>query len=300
MRNVLWMISGAVVLALCAACASPKETPAVPLPANTAADVIDSPAKAVAAQKAWAEKLGKPVEWMNSAGMRFRLIPPGEYVMGADDLMGLEMPHTVRITQPFYLGACEVTRKEWMTVTGKVHSTFFPGDDIPINFVAHHHVQEFLAALNKKEKAAWRLPTEAEWEYAARAGSGFSFITGNATADLDKAGWYVGNSGNTLHPVGQKAPNAFGLYDMLGNAWEWCDDYYDADYYSVSPKENPKNTLTPTFHYRVLRGGAMFFNAYVCRVSHRAWYQQSRTEKYIGFRVALTISPEAPAAAPAK
>jgi formylglycine-generating enzyme required for sulfatase activity len=269
-------------------------------PEATPPDVIDAPAKAVAAQKAWAEKLGKPVEWTNSLGMRFRLIPPGEYVMGADDLMGLETPHTVRLTQPFYLGVFEVTRKEWEAVTGKVHSTFFPGEDVPINFVSWYHVQDFLGALNKKEKAAYRLPTEAEWEYAARAGSAFSFITGNTSADLDQSAWHAANSGNVLHPVGQKAANAFGLHDMLGNAWEWCDDFYDADFYAAGPKADPKNTRTPTFRMRVLRGGAMYFNAYFCRVSHRAWYQESRTEKYIGFRVALPISAAEPPPAPAK
>src|ERR1051326_136715 len=147
------------------------------LPTLRAADavigLIDSPAKAKAAQAAWAAKLKKPVVWSNSIGMKFQLIPPGEFVMGQEGDADAK-PKKVGLTKPFYLGIYEVTRAQWEKVTKRKHSNFFPGDDQPMNYVDRDSAEVFAAALSKLEgitNAVYRLPTEAEWEYAARAGT---------------------------------------------------------------------------------------------------------------------------------
>ena len=292
MLRILRALACGAVLAACAACAGPKEAePVAPPPAAAVA-----PVNPTAEQQACAEKLGKPVEFTNSFGMRFRLIPPGEFIMGSADGQPDETPHRVRITKPFYIGVTEVTRAQWEAVTGKQHSAFFPGPDVPVNFVAYDMAEHFIAVLNKKEKAAYRMPTEAEWEYAARACTTSRYYTGDAPADLDRAAWHLGNAGDALHPVAQKEANAFGLYDMLGNAWEWCSDFYDKDYYRASPVDDPTGPKLSLYGYRVVRGGSIYFGADFCRCAHRDYYQDSRTDKHFGFRVVLPVPAAAPAA----
>jgi formylglycine-generating enzyme required for sulfatase activity len=247
--------------------------------------VLDSPEK------------GKPVDWSNSIGMKFRLVPAGEFVMGSAKGQPDETPHRVRLTQPFYMGCFEVTRAQWETVTGKTHSEYFPGPDVPINLITWYDVISFLKTLNKQEGVEYRLPTEAEWEFAARAGSATSWPGGDTEQELGKAGWYAGNDGGTLHPVGQKAANAFGLHDMHGNAWEWCTDFYDPHYYAVSTLEDPAGPPLSTYRYRVLRGGAAFFDANYCRSTARNYYQDSRTTKLIGFRILVPVATKSSAKA---
>jgi len=252
---------------------------------------IDTSAKAKQAQADCAAKMGKPVEWTNSVGMTFRLIPPGEFIMGngVDEDAPLR---TVRITKPFYLGATEVTRRQYTDVTGKVESTFFPGDDQPINQIHWYDTQDFFGKLKKidaEKDNAYRLPTEAEWEYAARAGSTTDFPTGDSEADLDAAGWYLANADSTTHPVGTKAPNAFGLFDMHGNLWEWCSDFYDVNAYRIHEDTDPTGPKLSTYQYRVVRGGAIYWPARAARNANRAYFQDSRTDKFLGFRVVLPI-----------
>lgn len=298
MSGVLRALTGGVALILCAACAGPGEVGA-PVPASATPIVAIAPVNPSAEQQACAEKLGKPVEMTNSFGMRFRLIPPGEFTMGSAGGQADEAPHRVRITKPFYMSVTEVTRAQWEAVTGKQHSSFFPGPDAPVNFVAYDMVEHFIAVLNKKEGAKYRTPTEAEWEYAARAGTATRYYTGDAPADLDRAAWHAGNAGDALHPVAQKEPNAFGLYDMLGNAWEWCSDFYDRDYYRSSPTDDPTGPKLSLYGYRVVRGGSIYFGPDFCRCAHRDYYQDSRTDKQFGFRIVLPVLTGAPAATPA-
>lgn len=253
--------------------------------------VIDTPEKAKAAQAAWAAKLGKPVQWSNAAGMKFQLIPPGEFDMGAKDGDKDAPLHRVRITEPFYLGTFEVTRAEWEKVTGKKHSNFFPGPTHPMNHIHHYTAASFCGQLSKADgftNTVYRLPTEAEWEYAARAGTTTRYHTGDSEADLDKAGWYEKNSGGTTHPVGQKAANAFGLHDMHGNVWEWTADFCDPDFYGKSPPENPSNPK-PEFpnEYVAMRGGSCFFDASFCTSWHRDRYEPSRTLNHAGIRMLI-------------
>ncbi|MBI4024219.1 MAG: SUMF1/EgtB/PvdO family nonheme iron enzyme [Verrucomicrobia bacterium] len=259
--------------------------------------LIDTPEKAKEAQAAWAAKLGKPAQWANSAGMKFQFIPPGEFEMGAQDGDADAKPHKVRLTEPFYIGTYEVTREEWKAITKLEHSRYFPGPRHPMTYVNWYDTEAFFAALNKAEGltnavAKCRLPTEAEWEFAARAGTKTRYYSGDSEADLDKAGWHEKNGGGAPHPVGQKLPNAFGLYDMLGNVWEWCGDAYDPDYYSKSPAENPPGPKVEyPYEYTVLRGGACLFGPTFCTVWHRDHSEAERTFKHVGLRVMQPIKP---------
>jgi formylglycine-generating enzyme required for sulfatase activity len=259
--------------------------------------LIDSPAKAKATQSAWAAKLGKPVQWSNAEGMKFQLIPPGEFDMGAKNGDKDAPSHRVRLTEPYYLGTYEVTREEWQKITKREQSRYFPGPREPMNYVNWYDSEAFFATLNKMDAitnavAKYRLPTEAEWDFAARAGTTTRYYTGDTEANLDKAGWYEKNSGGTPHNVGEKAPNAFGLYDMLGNLWEWCGDCDDADYYPKSPPENPPGQKCEyPYEYNVLRGGACLFSTNFCTAWHRDHTEAERTFKDVGLRVVLPIRP---------
>ena len=172
----------------------------------------------------------------NSLGMQFKRIPAGEFDMGSTDGDSDERPvHRVRISRDFYLGIHEVTQAEYRAVTGKSPSNF-KGDDLPVEKVSWEEANEFCRLLTERERTAgglpsgmvYRLPTEAEWEYAARAGTTTKYCFGDDESGLGEYAWYGGNSGSTTHPVGQKRPNAWGLYDMHGNVWEWCQDWYGA------------------------------------------------------------------------
>jgi formylglycine-generating enzyme required for sulfatase activity len=174
----------------------------------------------------------------NSAlGMEFVKIAPGEFAMGCstedNDCTADEKPaHRVQITKAFEIGRYEVTQAQWQAVMGSNPSTI-KGDDHPVETVSKNDAHDFLAKLNAQNDGyKYRLPTEAEWEYAARAGT-------TGPASLDEVAWYGANSGDETHPVGTKKPNAWGLFDMLGNVREWVEDLYTRDYYSNSPVADP-------------------------------------------------------------
>lgn len=175
-------------------------------------------------------------EYSNSIGMKFALIPAGEFEMGSpldgaatrDD----EGPvHRVKIEKAFYMGRYEVTQKEWREVMGNNPSRRFKGDDLPVGHVSWDDVQEFIQKLNEKEGTdKYRLPSEAEWEYACRAGTTTRYSFGDSESKLGDYAWYDDNSGNKPHPVGMKLPNPWGLYDMHGNVWEWVQDKWYRNY----------------------------------------------------------------------
>jgi len=233
----------------------------------------------------------------NSLGMSFRYVPAGTFLMGSpehepgrnDD----EVPHEVTLTTDFYLQTTQVTQSQWQALMDRNPSSLQNcGPDSPVEEVSWLDCQEFINRLNALEEGTYRLPTEAEWEYAARAGTNTPFAQGDITAlfcdhdpTLDSLGWYCGNSDRQTHPGAQKAPNAWGLYDMQGNVYEWCQDWYgeyplSTDPDPLGPKSGPG---------RVIRGGSWFSSAKTCRSASRfSWSPQSGSH-FIGFRLLREI-----------
>jgi formylglycine-generating enzyme required for sulfatase activity len=165
--------------------------------------------------------------WRNSIGIDFVLIAAGEFLMGSESGDSDEKPvHRVRISKNFYLGKYEVTQAQWHAVMGDNPSRF-KGDTLPVEQVSWEDAQKFIERLNAQEGGTkYRLPTEVEWEYAARAGTTTAYSFGDNPRPLGEYAWFSENFGNTTHPVGQKQPNPWGLYDMHGNVWEWVQDWY--------------------------------------------------------------------------
>ena len=223
--------------------------------------------------------------------MEFVDIPSGEFFMGSPESDKVkdndETPqHKVIIENGFSLQKTEVTQGQWMAVMGSNPSYFNEcGDDCPVENVSWDEGQEFIRRLNEKTGMKYRLPTEAEWEYAARAGSTTRYPCGDDEGCLDDIAWYDANSGGKTHPVGQKQPNAWGLYDMSGNVWEWCRDWYASDYYKKSPVKNPEGPETGSA--RVFRGGCRGSNAGDCRSSYRFHHNPSYEDIALGFRLVL-------------
>jgi len=235
------------------------------------------------------------------AAMELALIPAGKFMMGSPavekERQACEAPvHKVTITRPFYMGRHEVTNAQFRRFRPDHHSGHLDGEDQPALWVSFHDADAFCRWLSRKIGRTVRLPTEAEWEYACRAGTKTRFHTGDRinghmnSPDLPRAGWYGANSKGRSKPVGQLAANAFGLHDMHGNAWEWCQDWFGADYYEHSPQADPAGPAVGTA--KVLRGGCYFYwTTYYCRSAHRYRYRPDAREPVIGFRVVVEAGP---------
>ncbi len=249
-------------------------------------------------ERAETERLAQlPRELRNSLGMEFVLIQAGTFQMGSpatepgrDDDEG--PVHQVTISQQFYLGKYEVTQGQWQAVMGNNPSTHSRcGRTCPVEMVSWEDTQAFIAALNRQEDAyVYRLPTEAEWEYAARAGTQTVYHFGNAASDLALYAWYGElELFGSIHPVGQKRPNAWGLHDMHGNVWEWVADWYDE--YPHGSVTDPRGPSTGAL--RVHRGGSWDDAAHLCRAATRRG-ESSTTRHFrgrsydLGFRLART------------
>ena len=221
----------------------------------------------------------------NSLGMEFVLIPAGEFMMGSNDGDRDEQPvHEVTISQPFYLGKYPVTQGQWEAVMGSNPSRH-PGDPKrPVENVSWDDVQAFIGKLSERESGKqYCLPTEAEWEYACRAGSTTAYSFGDDPSQLDEYAWHGDNAGGTTHPVGQLKPNAWGLYDMHGNVWEWVQDWYER--YSSGAVADPQGASQG--EYRVLRGGSFLLNQGDVRCAFRDWDGPQNRGGHPGFRVVL-------------
>ena len=219
--------------------------------------------------------------------MNFVFVKGGTFQMGSNKGGNDEKPiHSVTIDD-FYIGKYEVTQKEWKAVMDSNPSRF-KGDNLPVECVSWNDVQEFLKKLNAKTIMKYRLPTEAEWEYAAKGGA--STMLSNqyeysGSDKIDDVAWYGANSGGRTHQVGTKQPNELGVYDMSGNIWEWCSDWYDSDYYFVSPSKNPQGSSSGSNH--VDRGGSWNSNDSSCRAAYRLSNYPSSRYDFLGFRLVL-------------
>jgi len=202
----------------------------------------------------------------------------------ADDYDGAfhnEKPaHYVSLTTPIYMGKCTVTQDQYQAILG-TNPSYFKGHDKPVETVSWDDAQAFCKKLTAQTKLSVRLPTEAEWEFACRAGTTTTYHSGDLVADLAQVAWCSMNSMGATHPVGQKAPNAFGLYDMQGNVFQWCQDFYKE--YEKSDAENPQGPLNGAWH--VIRGGSWDVPPYFCRSALRFWQATGYHIENVGFRV---------------
>ena len=247
----------------------------------------------------------------NSIGMKLKLIPAGEFMMGSSksaeavakefdtkaEYYENEHPqHRVRITRPFYLGTTEVTQGQFEAVMGtspwKDKTYVKAGSDYAASYLSWEDAVEFCERLSAKEGKTYRLPTEAEWEYACRAGSRTAYSFGDDSSDLGPYAWFEDNADEAnekcAHQVGRKRANSWGLYDMHGNVYEWCSDWYEGDYYANSPTDDPSGPATGST--RVARGGSWYRSPWRCRSANRIRDTPVIRNGNLGFRVAQVRS----------
>jgi formylglycine-generating enzyme required for sulfatase activity len=234
------------------------------------------------------------VELSGSARLEMILIPAGEFQMGSpnsdlDAHSGERPQHRVRITRPFYLGKYLVTQQQWAAVMGTNPSRFkWPRN--PVEQISWDDCREFLRKLNSRSDGhpgRFDLPSEAQWEYACRAGTKTKFCFGDDLSRLGQYAWYDANSGGKTHPVGEKKPNVWGLYDMHGNVWEWCHDCYDDGYFAKSPIDDPAGITASSF--RIIRGGGWYYSAKECRSANRFLSGPEYRYHVLGMRAALIL-----------
>ena len=292
----------------------PKETPAPP---------VAPPQEVPMPPVAPADKTPPPAEVTNSIGMKLKLIPAGQFVMGSPDSDkdardNEKARHNVEITRPFYMGVYHVTRGQfaafakdadykteaesaafdftWRKPPGGplflVGGSYAQTDNEPVVYVSWNDAVRFCEWLSKKEGKTYELPTEAEWEYACRAGTKTTYFFGDDPKDLGEYAWFDNNSGNRTHPVGQKKPNPWGLYDMTGNVWQWCADGDEDRPYDKSDVKDPINKGSGANHLG--RGGSWSSVAGFCRSANRGGYGPSLRPVSDGFRVVLRLPAKTP------
>ncbi|WP_308232303.1 formylglycine-generating enzyme family protein [Prevotella sp.] len=215
-------------------------------------------------------------------------VEAGTFTMGATPEMenpwdGEKPTHQVTLTNDYYIGKYEVTQALWQAVMSN-NPSYFKGDNLPVEKVSWNDCQEFISKLNTITGKTFRLPTEAEWEYAARGGKKSKGYQYSGSNNLSDVAWYEDNSGNKTHAVGSKQANELGIYDMSGNVWEWCQDWYGK--YSSSSQTNPTGANSGS--NRVRRGGGWGGNAWICRSSYRYSYAPGFSNDSLGLRLVLS------------
>lgn len=250
-------------------------------------------------------------EIINGIGMKLMLIPSGSFTMGSRDaerqrysdsrLFDDEIPHQVTFTRDIYMGVLEVTQSQYQRVMG-TNPSYFQGDkvegdssDLPVESLTWDEAVAFCERLSempeeRAEGRSYRLPTEAEWEYACRAGTDTAYAFGDDPADLAEHAWFEGSTASAdkrTQPAGQLKANAWGLHDMHGNVWEWCADWYGP--YPTGPVTDP--TGPEAGEYRLRRGGGWNGSAVYCRSAYRLRTSASARDSRLGFRVAMTLEP---------
>lgn len=254
--------------------ATTKQEQAKPAPAPTPA-----PAKVTASNQTFTA---------NGVSFTMVYVKGGTFTMGATSEQGgdayeWEKPaHNVTLSD-YYIGQTEVTQQLWQAVMGNNPSLFTGDSRRPVEQVSWDDCQNFIRELNRITGQKFHLPTEAQWEYAARGGSKSSHSKYSGSHSIDYVAWYDGNSGDKTHPVATKQANELGIYDMSGNVWEWCADWYGT--YGNNAQTNP--TGPTSGQSRVLRGGSWYSNARLCRTSNRGNYDPTRRILNYGLRLAL-------------
>jgi formylglycine-generating enzyme required for sulfatase activity/tRNA A-37 threonylcarbamoyl transferase component Bud32 len=320
------------------AASRPAPTP-LPLGGPPFANVPFDSNQATAHQQAWADYLGVPVEFTNSVGMKLRLIPPGEFVMGSTpaevaealeigedplyrDSVHSEAPqHRVRLSEPWFLGVHEVTQEQYETVSGENPSYFFSQGsgqyevtdldtrNFPVERVTWNQAAHFCNTLSRREglaeRYAWNgeackleagsgyhLPTEAQWEFACRAGTTTRYWFAATGERLSVYGWHKANAESRTHTVGQLTPNPFGLYDLNGNVSEWCHDGWQLGYYTQFTQQTAVDPAGPAedFFFRTLRGGSFRYGPLNNRSSRRNVGGPNYMSDFVGLRLALTVN----------
>jgi len=234
-----------------------------------------------------------PSPVVNSIGMEFVAIPAAELRMGTDEIPALQPSHKVTISQPFYMGKYEVTQAQWVAVMGKNPSRFTGDPHLPVESVTWNDVQEFIRQLNAREGTSrYRLPTEAEWEHAARSCALTLYPFGDDERQLERYAWTEATAGGRTRAVGQLRPNTWGLYDMLGNVWEWSQDWYGD--YPTTAVTDPLGAAQGIF--RVYRGCGWQRgeSTLYCQPSTRHGARPNFAHASLGFRVAMAVAPGKP------
>jgi formylglycine-generating enzyme required for sulfatase activity len=249
---------------------------------------------------------------LGGAKLEMVLIPAGSFTMGAARGDRDEYPlHNVTISKPFYLSKYELTQDQWSVVMNGKAPGKFQNPNHPVESVDRTQTAAFLKKLNEKlggkpfigrnpfdlkdlprTLGTYRLPSEAEWEYACRAGSSKRYCFGDDEKQLGQYAWYYGNSKGNPQPVGKKKPNAWGLYDMHGNVWEICRDEYFAGYYTISPQEDPQGPIQGHVTLSIVRGGGWNYSAKSCRSAERGYFTLAHNRQRssaLGLRIARTI-----------
>ncbi len=275
------------------------------LPIPPAAEPLVAPytdKQVFAARREWAIELGQSEEFEGLLSQKFVLIPAGEFDMGSTDSKDEQPIHRVRITQPMWVGMTPVTQAQYQVVMGRNPSNFKGNNRRPVDQVSWFDAIDFCNKLSQRvgrqrcygirssdvqrlDGSGFRLPTEAEWEYFCRAGGcRYRFSFGSDETFLTDYGWYGTNSGSATHPVGKKKPNAFGLHDVHGNVWEWCEDWYQEAYYQTSPPDDPQGPKQ-NCEYRVLRGGSWSNSSSYSCCAYRDKESPNDRRYDVGFRV---------------
>lgn len=248
--------------------------------------LFNSPKKASVRQEQFSVENNLPLYYENSIGIKFVLIPNGYFEMGSPDnqpdRFNDEALHEVFIAKGFYISETEITQAQWQKIM-PTNPSVFKGEDLPVENVSWIDTQNFINNLNLKTSQLYRLPTEAEWEFACRAGTTTPF---NQINTKQAFSWNKTNSNETTHPVKQFSPNAFRLYDMHNNVWEWCQDYYGP--YDPSISQNPKGPLIGT--EKVLRGGGWSSLEASSRSATRRQRKPDYTSNTVGFRIVLELN----------
>ena len=233
----------------------------------------------------------------NGLGMEFVYIEPGTFMMGSppgeEGRWAHEEQHQVTLTRGFYMQTMEVTQSQWKAVMGE-NPAAFPtcGTDCPVERVSWHDVQAFVEKLNQREDTStYRLPTEAEWEYAARAGSTTAYSFGDDKSQLRAHAWYRGNGRDRTHRVGKKQPNAWGLHDVHGNVWEWVQDDFHRTY-KEAPEDGSAWVDEPRGPTRTMRGGSWMDITPFCRSAMRFGLGPDEGNTIVGFRLVKSVTSD--------